>query len=349
MEDNKLQRLLQKDSNRLKNAFKFLSDLQQGTITPMDSGIDHLNKVSLGGILPGTVTSIVARSGNGKSYTLGLIKNALLSDPEKDIKVLHFNFEMPLFQLVLLELKKALKKPFSDITSYPMSEEEKPIYRKIYNEYDDDRYHMIQDLLTPQEIYAVTKQFIQANKNTKNIVVFIDHIGIIKSTNAPSPIPETMELINQLKLEFPLQVSFILLGQMNREIEKRWTAKDGNRANYLPSSSDIYGSDILMQFSDIIMAQVLPRAVGMEGKYAAVSRNANPHLFDHFVPEEQSGKAKMVNLNAFNRIYYHYIKMRLDDGTIPRHYCSIINPEIEDTVKEQSYYETDPKEDELQF
>ena len=172
--------------------------------------------------------------------------------------------------------------------------------------------------------------------------MIIDHIGIIQGSNKTESIHETMEYVNRLKLEFPNKFTFIVLGQLNREIETRWRNRETNPFTLFPDSSSIFASDAMVHYSDVVMAQVIPQVAGME-KYGVINRERNPHLESHIVDEDLVSPKEYVRLRGDNRIYYHYLKLRLDDGN-PRIYGDILNTEIEEARKieeQQNYYDYD--------
>ena len=152
-----------------------------------------------------------------------------------------------------------------------------------------------------------------------------------------------------LKLEFPGLLTFIVLGQLNREIENRWRNKDSNPFTLFPDGSSIYGSDSIVFFSDIVLAQVIPKVAGMD-KYGIINRERNPHLEDHILDEDKASPKDYVRLKGHNRIYYHYLKVRLMDGE-PTIYCQILDPEQEEFNTAVSQYEKDNtvEDDDLAF
>lgn len=337
MNQDKINRLLEHSVENINQTVKFLTDLQHKLIQPISSGLPHLDKVMLGGLFPDLIISIVARASNGKSYTINRIRNAILEDKEQDVAMLFYNLEMPFFTLLLVEIKKILKKSLRFIIDNPPSEQELPLYKKVTDEFRDKRLTKIDETITAEEFYFITKAWIERNKHKKQLFILLDHIGIIKGKNKTESIHETMEYINMLKLEYPRLLTFIVLGQMNREIEARWRQKDTNPTQLIPDSSSVYGSDSIMFFSDIVMAQVIPQAVGMEEKYASVNKERYDYLSEHFT-DDGVATSKYTRLRGDNRVYYHFLKVRLQDGE-PTMYCEILNPEIEELTRAHGEFE----------
>ena len=349
MDQTKINRLLEQSVQGINDTVKSLFSYQKKEIVPISSGIPHLDKIGLGGMFPDTVITVSARASQGKSYTANLIRTNILKDPEEDIAVLLWNLEMPFFTLLMVELRKVLHKSLKAILATPPTEAELPLYKKVADEFRDPRLTKIDETVTPLEFYLTTKQFIQNNLHKKQLFILLDHIGIIKGSNKTESIAETMEYVNMLKLEFPGKLTFLILGQLNREIENRWRNKDSNPFTLFPDSSSIFGSDSIMFFSDIVMVQVIPQVASMD-KYGIINRDRNEHLEDHIIDEDRESPKEYVRLKGTNRIYYHFLKVRLMDGE-PTLYCEILDQEQEEFNQAVQGYEKDytQTEDEIIF
>ena len=349
MNTDKIQSLLTQSVQGINNTVKFLTSLQKKEITPISSGLPHLDLIGLGGMFPDTTIGIVARPGNGKSYTGNSIRTSILKNPDDNLGVLLYNLEMPFFTLLMVELKKVLHKSLKDIISKPPAESEIPLYKQVADEFRDDRLTKIDETMSPEDFYKVTKAYIEANRHRKQLFVIIDHIGIIKGVNKTESIHQTMEYINILKMEYPGLLTFIVLGQLNREIEHRWRNKETNPMTLFPDSSSVFGSDSILFFCDIVMAQVIPQVMGME-RYGVINRERNKHLEDHILDEDKDGIKEYVRLKGNNRIYYHFLKVRLLDGE-PTVYAAILDPEQEEFDQATKQYEKDytEPEDEVIF
>ena len=344
MDQSKIDRLLEHSVEAVENTFKYLIRLQKKKINPLKSGIPHLDTIGLGGILPDTVISIAARASQGKSYTANIIRINLLKDKDEEIGILLWNLEMPFFTLMMVELRKVLNKSLKAILATPPTESELPFYKKVSDEFKDPRLTKIDETVTPEEWYITTRQYILNNIDKKQLIIILDHIGIIKGANKTESIAQTMEYVNMLKLEFPGLLSFLILGQLNREIENRWRNKESNPFTLFPDSSSVFGSDSIIFFSDIVMVQVIPQVAGMD-KYGIINRERNKHLEQHICEEDLNSPKEYVRLKGNNRIYYHFLKVRLMDGE-PTLYCEILDKEQEEFNEVVQSYEKDYTEPE---
>ena len=84
MNNDQLRKLLDNNHLDIDNAVKTIGKFQKGDLKPLITSMEHYNNASLGGIIPGLITSIGARPSHGKSHTLHQIKNTSKS-PRKFI------------------------------------------------------------------------------------------------------------------------------------------------------------------------------------------------------------------------------------------------------------------------
>lgn len=348
---SKLNKLLEKSVEGIDSAVKSIYNYQIGKFNPVKTSYDFLNEICLGGLLPGLIITILGRPQNGKSFIVQQLREDILKDKDRDIGVLLWNLEMPWFSLLLVQIKKILNKSFKDILSNKPTAEELVIMKQVADDFRDPRLTTITTALTPEEWEYVTREYIEENLDKEQLFILYDHAGITKGTNKLEAIFELMERANNIKLDYPDKVTFIILGQLNREIERLFRTRDANPINLRVTSEYIYGSDALQQYSDIIIASTIPQRFGLD-KYCAVNRERYPHLEEHIIDEDKESPKDFVRLKGTNRIYYDILKTRLNDDT-PTLYCQILNKEQEEYNKTVGVYEKDhtknEPEDELIF
>lgn len=342
-----LKNLLEQTTNGIDRAVKTISNFQKGKIKPIKTSYEHLNKICLGGLLPDLIISILGRPGHGKTYIAHTLRNDILGDKDANIGVLLYNWEMSWFALLLVELKKALNKTFKEILAMTPSEEELNIMRKCADEFRDERLTTIENPLDPEEFDFVTREYIEQNIERDQIFVIVDHVGITRGQNKLDAIFGIYEKMSIIKLDYPGKITFIALGQLNREIEKLWRTRDVNPINLRVTSEYIYGADAIQQFSDVIMASMIPYNAGLE-KYCSVKRERYPHLETHAVDEDKGEGKEYIRLKGFNRVYHDFLKVRLMDGE-PTLYCEILNKEQEEYVEALADQEYSYDDDDIEF
>jgi len=348
------QQILSDGNKTIDQAVRFINSVQHGDVQPIKTSYEHLNDMHMGGIFPQSITTIVARPSHGKTYFMYRLTEDIMSDelnPSLSKAMLIYNWEMSTPNILLSKFKVALKKPFSKILSEPFSEEEKQIVKEITDNYRDERVIKVDRVLTPQYYYETTKYFLEQNKDKDYCFVATDHVGMVLkgSSSKHVAMEELLEYQNELKKEYKNSV-FINLAQLRRDIELRWRSEDSNPFNHRPNSNDIYNADAMQQVSDVIVALVLPQKPGLD-TYSRVKIDNYKHLEEHFSSLGSSGE--YVPLRGDNRIYYEYLKVRMDDFDKSYLYAELLNKDQEDLIDSHQDTDvnisTDDIEDDLDF
>ena len=348
MDFEKLRSLLENNKDDVNNAVKTIGKFQNGDLKPLKTSMEHLNNACIGGIIPGLIISIGARPSQGKTYTLHQLQNDILSQTTVDVAMLLYNWEMPWFSLILIQLKKVLKKSFKEILNKKPTKEELVHYEEVMSNMRDNRLTTVSKPLNPIEWDFVTREWIKSNLDKELLIIGTDHLGITVGDNKTQTIYQLMEYQNAIKLDYPNKVCFLNLFQLKREIEAIWRAKDTNPVGLRVTSEYLFGADSMMQTSDIVMAQVIPERANME-LYASVNKEKYKHLEEHF-QDDINPTSDYVRLKGNNRIYFEYIKKRLQDDD-PNLYCEVLNKEKEDFINTTSEREKDyaKDEDDIEF
>lgn len=345
--------LLVQDNNDINDAVKTLAKFQKGEINPIRTSFEFLNKICLGGLMTNLIIAILGRPSHGKTYLASQIKEDILRDKDRNIGLAYFNWEMPTFSLLLTQLRKNLNLSFKEILELEPDDSQLKIMKKTADEFRDPRLTTIDRALTPQEFDYVARKYIAENIDLDQIFIVIDHVGITRGANKQQAIFELLEVCNNLKLDFKNKLTFIVLGQLNRQIEILWRTKDLNPINLRVTSEYVYGADALQQYADVIVASVIPEKAGFEDKgYCTVRRKGYPHLEEHIKDEDRGSPKDYVRLKSMNRVYFDFLKVRLDDGT-PKLYCELLDKsQLEDIYaygeieKDSTFQE---EEDDLEF
>lgn len=314
--------------------------IQSGEVMPIKTGIDHLDN-NLPSGLNNQWVFIGSRPSMGKTHMAQLIKKNLLDksiNPNIDISILMLNWEMQIKSLILRDMKQALNRGIKDILSKEFTDDEKAKANQSIKEYFNENVLDVDQTLQGDSFRYLVSKYIEKNPN-REIVVIIDHIHVLLTKQE---IDEFNRLCNDLKKQFT-NVSFIVFFQLRRDIEKRWRGGEDakiklNPKNFLPNSSDIYNTDTLYQFADVILTSVIPQVVDMD-EYTTVNKERYYHLSSHFIDEGKDNKT--AKLKGRNRVYYNYIKIRNnDDFETPRLFCDVINPEIDSIITDVYYSES---------
>jgi hypothetical protein len=326
------------ESNEVDQAFKEIIKLQKREVAPIKTGIPDLDHFLLTG-LNNMMVFVGARPSMGKTHTASVIKENLLNpqiNPNLDIALLNLNWEMQMKSSILRYLKRSTGRNMRDILSREFSEKEKEELGYIMAPMYDERVLNFNHVIEGGAFEHLVHQFVKKNEG-KEVVILVDHIHILLTKQQ---IDEFLFTCNKLKIMYT-NLSFVIFFQLRRDIEQRWRGGADakvklNPKNFVPNSGDIYNTDMLFQFADVIMTQVIPQVVDLD-EYTTVNKDRNKHLESHFIAGSSSDN-KSAKLKGRNRIFRNYIKIRLNDNfEDPRMYCDILDPEKEEMVHERYY------------
>lgn len=338
--------LLDPSKSSVNNAVRLIHNYQQGKLKPIKTSIDHLNSMLHGGLYPGMIISICARSGSGKTYTAHTLREDILGS-HSNVGLLIYNWEMTFFNLLLVEMRKRSNLKYAELLNLKNpTEEQLQMMKDVAESFRNENLTTVSKALNPDEFDKVTRQYIQRNLDKQQLVIIVDHIGITKGSDKGSAITGIMEAENEIKLDYPELVTFINLAQLNRNVDTLFRSADTNPLNLRLSPEMIYMSDSLMQASDLVLGQVIPDKFNMQ-HYTAVNAERFEHLAPHFT--DQTHKKDFTLLKAPNRIYYDYIKPRLEDGQ-PTLYGNILDPVREEFLQaEEAAAQTTKPDYDIEF
>ena len=331
---NKYLEIFENKGKEAEEAFEEILSLQSGESDVIKTGIKFLDDNLIGGV-NNCMIFVASRPSMGKTHNSSTIQRNLLENYE-DVRILRMNLEMPTQSLLLRELRNSSKRKMKDILSRPFTDEELREAKISLNKFKDPRITDFSKALLGEELKDLLRAFhITVKKEEEELgrelkkVVFLDHIHTYSSK---VDIDSVIEIFNDVKM-VDKNMSFFIYAQLNRTIEDMWREakeKKGFQVNMLPSSKYIYMSDKLMQYADIVMAITIPQVVDLE-EFASVNRERNQHLSEHFI--EDGKESKFAKLKGLNRVYYNFIKIRMnDDFDEPRLFCELIDEEKEEFI-----------------
>lgn len=297
--------LIKKAIDLVDGAVKQLLKYQKGEDAPIKTRFWHLNNNSLGGIFKSMIITIAGISGGGKSYLLQQIEEDIFDkklNPDCDSYILlRCNWEMTVFKLLMRKLKRSLNKSMKHLLFTEVEGEDIGKFKEVCDSERSGQIFYLEDPTDPKTWYETVQEFLEANKDKKQIVITIDHLALVRDLfgSKKKAMDDLVEYINSLKKEYT-NVSFILLSQMNRDIEGRTDVR-----HLAPKRSDLYNTDTLFQISDLVIVVHNPYKLGHE-KYMVVSPARYPYLIEHM----DKPSNKRTNFDTYNKIFWHYLKIR---------------------------------------
>lgn len=275
-----------------KEIITYMNDRREGRAKSLKTPWKKLNEACMGGIEWQTITTIAGMSGSGKSSIVNELETGLFDlNPEEDFSVLNFNFEMLAMKIIGRKISKGLgmttQELYSGQEGNNLSQEaydKALIYaRDTISKYD---IHYVDTPGTVEQIKKTILSFcLKRGNNNKDAdhgtVITLDHALLVsgKSSEMERKILfDLMIMMNELKKS--LKVSFILLSQLNRNIEipDRITNND----LHYPRKADIFGADSMYQFSDIVLVSHNPKQIGIR-YYGPDKVPTDGKIFWHFL------------------------------------------------------------------
>jgi hypothetical protein len=139
---------------------------------------------------------------------------------------------------------------------------DKDLYRRCVEYYEKtestDIIDVVYDPCTVDEMCATIHYYMEKHKdeagNYINALVTIDHSALLKVGKGQRDKFEVLyalgEAMTYMKKHYP--VAFLVLSQLNRNIDNPERSKDGDYGNYV-LDSDLFGADALLQHADVVL------------------------------------------------------------------------------------------------
>lgn len=275
-----------------KEIIKYMNDRRQGRAKSLKTPWRKLNEACMGGIEWNTIMTIAGMSGSGKSSIVNELETGLFDlNPTENFSVLNFNFEMLSMKIVGRKLSKELGMTTIDLYS---GEENKTLSDESYqraldiakNKLSKYNIHYVDTPGSVEQIKRTILSFCLArgnnHKNSEHgTIITLDHALLVSGKSEQMErriLFDLMVMMNDLKKS--LKVSFILLSQLNRNIE------EGERVTnpdlHYPRKRDIFGADAMYQFSDVVLVSHNPKQVGIR-LYGPHKKPTDGRIFFHFL------------------------------------------------------------------
>lgn len=246
----------------LKEGLEYVEDRQKGKIRSFALPWDSINRFGVGGLEWGSMLTVGARPGAGKTmFVSQILRESKLYNPKQNFNILEFQFEMAPKQTAARDFVSQLALDYNEVLSVGSKLDDFYVERiKNYIEECEKLEKMgvyrvqINESLTAPEIgEAIYRCYTELN--SAPLVVTIDHSWLIKKGKGDKDkfdvLYNTVEMLMHLKNKLPIIV--IMITQLNRNIDETSRKVPGTIGNY-PTSSDIFGGDALMQGSDMVLA-----------------------------------------------------------------------------------------------
>ena len=244
-------------------ALQYMQGRQKGLIKSIKTPWPKFNDAGVDGLEWNTLTVIAGRSGAGKTLVKdNIISNAFVLNKGENFRVLEFQFEMMARVSAIREFSSIVNLPYKTLCSADSPIDDQ-ILAACYHYSKGKIKYPIDIVETPQTVASIESIIIDymesyvnregANPLYTNTIITLDHSYLIKTADNQTKadmLYEFGEMLTRLKRRYP--IAFIILSQLNRNIENPERNEDGRAGNYV-LSSDIMGADALLQHADILV------------------------------------------------------------------------------------------------
>ena len=290
-----------KSKDLTNKSVKLISRFKSGELVPVSTGISHLDEALLGGLLPGTVVGIVARSQHGKTYDAERISEHLLNN-HKDIIYVHCNWEMSHFKLLVRDISTRTGDTVKQVLFDPLTEKSKEQFKEICDIHRNENVYYQNEPVSAETFNDDIEELIK-NFPDHKIVVTIDNLENILRTGGTQKdcMDALLYKINVLKNKHEF-IAFIILNQMNQNYLLRME----NIKNQRPMESDIYGSDQLTKLCDVLYVKMIPWKLGLRERFMVFGE----HQYDWLEEHKLDTDTATTSFDPYGRAFYFYIKNR---------------------------------------
>lgn len=290
-----------------KEALTYIKARSRGDIISLKTPWDSVNKIGIDGFEFPTTVVVGGRPGSGKSlFEQIVVKSAFQHEyflPR--LRALRFQFEMVGRVSAIREFSSAIERSYSYICSAEENQISKEEYEACLNYSKSMRNYpidIVDDPLTVPEIASEINEYFKTY-NPEYLLVTLDHSLLVKrlpGQNIQDMIFELGAMMTVMKKKYP--IIFIILSQLNRNVDTVERIKEGTIGNYL-LDSDIFGSDYLLQFTDILIGLNRPglkniRYYGPE-KYQIADKNI---IVAHYLKVRNGEPAMSFFLGEFSKM-----------------------------------------------
>jgi len=238
-------------------ALKYMKRRQEGTEKSIYTPWPKFNDAGTDGIEWNTTTIIGGRPGSGKTLIKDqIIRESFILNPHDDYRVLEFNYEMVGKTSAIREFSSITGKTYKELCSAG-STLSSSTFNDCYQYAKQRVNYPIDKVNRPMTINQMREQidmYMEHHKGTKTIIT-LDHTLLVKKApyhgnSSQSMLFELGEFFTECKRTYPC--TFLVLSQLNRNIDSPDRAINGKYGNYI-LESDIFGSDAMLQHADMLI------------------------------------------------------------------------------------------------
>lgn len=267
MDNNKKEAPKKWSSQRdgFKQSLEYLQGRMSGQIKSLKTPWAKFNDATTDGIEWNTLTVIGGRPASGKTLIAEqIVRESFPLNPGENFRVLQFQFEMLARTSAIREYSSVIGKSYKYLCSADGKLSESDLlkcydYAKAKVKYPID---VVEKPCTIEEFKQIIGEYMMehATYDSENnmilpkVLITIDHSLLFKKAPFEKDKHDMLnnlgEALTLMKRQFP--ISFIVLSQLNRNIDNPDRSEEGKYGNYV-LESDLFGADALLQHADTVI------------------------------------------------------------------------------------------------
>jgi replicative DNA helicase len=247
------------------DSLKYLQGRMHGHIKSLKTPWPKFNDATTDGIEWNTLTVIGGRPASGKTLIAEqIVRESFPLNPGENFRVLQFQFEMLARTSAIREYSSVVGKSYKYLCSADGKLSDSDLqkcydYAKEKVKYPID---VVEKPCTIEEFKEIVRDYMlfhatydsEGNMIMPKVLITIDHSLLFKKASYEKDKHDMLnnlgEALTLLKRQFPL--SFIVLSQLNRNIDNPERSEEGKYGNYV-LESDLFGADALLQHADTVI------------------------------------------------------------------------------------------------
>jgi len=247
------------------DSLKYLQGRMHGQIKSLKTPWPKFNDATTDGIEWNTLTVIGGRPASGKTLIAEqIVRESFPLNPGENFRVLQFQFEMLARTSAIREYSSVIGKSYKYLCSADGKLSDSDLqkcydYAKAKIRYPID---VVEKPCTIEEFKQIIGEYMMehASYDSDNnmilpkVLITIDHSLLFKKAGYEKDKHDMLnnlgEALTLLKRQFP--IAFIVLSQLNRNIDNPERSEEGKYGNYV-LESDLFGADALLQHADTVI------------------------------------------------------------------------------------------------
>lgn len=308
-----------KYSEILEESLEYVARRARKQIKSLKTSWPGFNNIGLNGIEWQSLYVLAARPGVGKTLISATIARDLQTlNKDQDFMVLHFQFEMLGRNMGVRELSASNNLNIRYLQSAdddgmpPLTKGDYEKLERYVKAQGGRNEYVIDRAMNVNQMADSIKTFYEEFK--KPMVVTLDHTLLVRQAATENSKQLTLQnlatMLTETKNKYP--VTFIVLTQLNREIDNAERQKPGKLDNF-PTEADVYGSDYLLQCADVMIAYNRPAKYNITryGPQKFIITPSDKYLLAMHVLKNRFGETSIQWYRA------DYAKMSVDETVEP--------------------------------